>query len=364
MIPALNISKIADSSGKSGDHITGNGNAVDIARLQAEIQSSTPLRNRNAARIVPRAARDSSPGWAPRTGISSTLEDGGNSAELRRRAEEVSSVLGINALQVQDVHVLQCKAIEVAERLLRMEEWYNGQLQERSAYLEHRMSQLAAAAAGGQSALSAADKWVAPTTIRSRQGPNTTATVLGRSTMNVASRSPTRHGASTPVAPSASASQAGYPSTRTPDSSRLRLSQHHHSHQRQAVPLTSNCLHPPAHESSFSTGVSGVLRHTPTSKRQSKDTAISGCSAGSFKATGGERHKLRSSSLTISRGSRGSSDAGAEELLVEDATKRTKKRRSLGSSTILGMAMGSTTPKRIRPSSGRLGYLSETTKRV
>ncbi|ORC85264.1 uncharacterized protein TM35_000361240 [Trypanosoma theileri] len=396
MIPAINMSKIiTDSGGKVGEHSTTNGN-MDGGKSQQEIRPSTPLRSRTSTRNASRAVRDGSPHRTPRAGAATTtantntniatnVEDGSSTADLRRRAEEVSSVLGVNILQVQDVFVLQCKAIEVAERMIRMEEWYNVQLQERSAYLEHRISQLAAGM-GGQGTHGVGDKWVTPTTIRSRPSTGSAGTTLSRPTLSVTPTSSVRHPSavshaihaahtahaassvtSTPPAPpitvashntsgalspndTQTISYATHVNPRTPDSSRIRLSHHHSS------PLASGAVHPPSRDVS-------ILGHIPsrnstTLRRQHKSTGGGGSITGSrTKATGTERRKVRSLSVTVGRISRGSSDAGVEET-TDDVARRPKKRRSLGATVLLSMPTRNTTPKRVQPSTGRIGYSS------
>ncbi|KAH9586598.1 hypothetical protein LSM04_000356 [Trypanosoma melophagium] len=396
MIPAINVSKLAaDGVGKAGEHSTTNGN-MDGGRLQQEMRSSTPLRNRSSTRNISRGVRDASPHRTPRAGASAsagggttvTVEDGSSTADLRRRAEEVSSVLGVNVLQVQDTFILQCKAIEVAERMMRMEEWYNVQLQERSAYLEHRIAQLAAGM-GGQGTHTVTDKWVTPTTIRSRTTTGSVGTPLSRPTLSVTPTSSTRHATAvsyaihathtppsviaTPPAPpitvvshttsgalsTADTHTISYPthmSPKTPDSSRLRLSYH------QSTPLAGSSVHPPSRDMSSLSHTTS--RNSGAVRRQNKSGGGGGAhtSGSRTKGTGTERRKVRSSSVTVGRVSRGSSDAGVEEP-GDDIARRPKKRRSLGASVLLSIPMRNATPKRVRPSTGRLGYSSDAARR-
>ncbi|EKF39145.1 hypothetical protein MOQ_000627 [Trypanosoma cruzi marinkellei] len=338
MIPKLNINSIVEMSGKARDQNASGSNRMEAMRTPQEMLSSTPLRVRSTVKSVPRIPHDGSPTHSWRSGATTKFEESGSGFDLPRRAEELSYVLGGNILQIQDVQTLQLRAVEMAERLLRMEEWYKEQLHERSSYLEHRLMQLTASTVGGCSRPISPpiDRLVAPAIIRSRQVASSATTGLSRPTLNVGAVASIRQNA-VPAAPNTP--NTGAANSRTPDSSR------HLIHHRTTTPVRD----PP-----FSSQ-SAALRHTPISRRPNKDGGLN--SGGRSKGSGMERRKLRSTSLTISRGSRGSSDAGIEEI-VDDLSRRRKKRRSLASPLLVAVPVTNNTPRRQRPPSGRLGHTS------
>ncbi|RNF16034.1 uncharacterized protein Tco025E_05315 [Trypanosoma conorhini] len=343
MIPKLNVSALLDTSERARDRqgAVGGGRG-EAVRTPQDARSSTPLRIRCTVKGVPRLARGGSSPQSRRPGAATKLEDGAAALDVSQRAEELSYVLGGNILQVQDVHALQLKAIEMAERLLLMEEWYKRQLRERSSYVEHRLMQLGAPRGGGggggdgaQVTPTAIDKSIVPRVIRGQQTPIGMTAGLGRTTLSVGAAASGRRAAAA-AAPHTPNSSGG--NRRTPDSSRGRLSRHCHATPLREIPSSSQAV---------------ASRHTPISRRPNRGGGLH--SGSRPRKPGVERRKLRSASLNISLGSRGSSDTGVGQLL-DDFPRRQRKRRSLGSSLLLTGTGTSNTPNRRRPASVRLGW--------
>ncbi|RNF04709.1 hypothetical protein TraAM80_05043 [Trypanosoma rangeli] len=339
MIPKLNMNTFLDGGGKAKDkNYPGRGQG-DAVRTPQDGRSSTPLRARHTVKGVPRLTRDGSSPHSWRSGAVTKLEDGGSALDLPRRAEELSYVLGGNILQLQDVQGLRLKAIEMAERLLLMEEWYKRQLREHSAYIEYRLMQLGVPEGGGSGAQltpTAADKLLVPQVIRGRQTSISRTTGLNRPTLTVGATTSGRQAASAATLHTPSSSVGN---RRTPDSSCGRLSRRSYATPLRELPFSSQAV---------------ASRHTPIGRRSNKKEWLH--SGGHSRKAGGERRKLRSAGMNIRVGSRGSSDTGADHLLDELFVRR-RQRRSLSSSLSMKATGASHVSKQQRPASVRLGWM-------
>lgn len=346
MIPRLNMGNISDINGKSGVDTSVGGNLVGAMRVPQEMRSSTPVRSHVSSKCGSWLPLDVSPTLTPHVGVPSTLEDNVRSMDLCRRAEKTSFVLGGNILQIQDVHTLQLKAIEVAELLLCMEEWCNRQLQERTSYLEHRMTQLAASKMDGQFVSSGIDKLVVPGTIRSRQSPVGTMSVMNRSAPNLCGTVSGRYAAGASASLSVKCSK-----TRTPESSRRRPQS-----SRLVTPLIDARHYSSLHHAPLLSQIM-TSRRTASSKRVGRgDRRTLG------RATDVEQGNTRSLSLSVGRRSGRSSDVEIEER-CEDTVRRAKKRRNSGSAALLEAPVRNMNSRHNPPFSGRLRFTSEAAKR-
>lgn len=271
---------------------------------------------------------------------------------LRRRAEEVAPILGANVCQIRDLLLLQRVAIEVAERFSRLEEWYVAQLRERSEYLEHRVTQLAEAAAS-QTAYLTSDKSRTPTAVRHRQGLTGRAAGMSRPSLSFRSRSPSSNddaGRSGGAAPS---SPFKVQHSKNLNSSRIRFT------GRSTASLFALHFQPPTVEHNYNNSAD-TSRGTGPNRRRTMDMLgpCGGASAMRMKLTMKDKRKSPSSGSHQRRPSKGGSESEVYDTLngSNSNNKQISTRRACGSTILLSVSDRKHTPRRVLPASSRLIY--------
>ncbi|KAG8339659.1 hypothetical protein TRVL_09511 [Trypanosoma vivax] len=339
MVPTLNMKNVSDTYGRGSEYLPGN--TMDRTRRATEAGGRTPLRSRRSPKNTSRGIAGFTYNGAVNRGGLTDVDNVVDDPDLCQRAAVVTPILGVNILHVRDVHLLQRKAIELAERFSSLEEWYKTQLRERSAYLEHHVTHLAAAAC--QTTHSSPDRALVPTAIRCRQAVANKVTGPCRPALSLCSVSSSNEAG---VRGAGGAYSSALKTSKSPNNACLS------SFVRPSTPVFTRPRHSPTRDSVAKSHTSSPS--TMQARRNDKESSNTAGNTGRVRTASSVKvgHRARSPSLLDGRVSGRSSDRLSDEP-SNNVTKSASKPRNRRSSLFLCVSSGKQTPSRLHPSSNR-----------
>ncbi|CAD2220086.1 hypothetical protein ADEAN_000760000 [Angomonas deanei] len=131
MIPTLSLSKVGPSV--SGGKTPRPGNAT------VEKESSASGHPPATQQPVPPRVSSSFP--SPRVATAGTATTS-TAAQWTKRSTELVPIIGVDVMQCQDVATLQQRLVELGERYVKLDAYYDSQLQEKTVLFQHRLQQV------------------------------------------------------------------------------------------------------------------------------------------------------------------------------------------------------------------------------